>query len=292
MDQYSFKNTITIIIVLYRENYNILYKTLDKIRDFKKIIIDNSNNAELKDKVESDFEIEKYILNKKNIGFSSGYNQGVKLCETDFSLILGPDCIIDNKSVTRLYEKLTLNRDCFLTASTSYNENNQLTYTGGLLPENGEKDFPIELEGDICVENTLGACMFFRKKDFIEIGLFDEIFFIFFSDDDLCREIKKRGKYIIQVFDSKCIHTHGISKVKNVFEKIYLREHYFLLDKLHYFRKSEKLKYMMSDIIDKKNNYLIKAFISLITMRFKKIVYYFARYTAILKYNNFLKKNQ
>ena len=49
-----------------------------------------------------------------------------------------------------------------------YNENNQLTYTGGLLPENGEKDFPIELEGDICVENTLGACMFFRKKDFID----------------------------------------------------------------------------------------------------------------------------
>ena len=292
MEQYDLRNKITIIIVLYRENYNLLSKTLNKIRDFRKIIIDNSNNIELKNKVEANFEIEKYILNKKNIGFSSGYNQGVKLCKTDFSLILGPDCIIDSKSVTKLYEKLTLNKDCFLTASTSYNENNQLTYTGGLLPENGEKDFPIKLEGDICVENTLGACMFFRKKDFIEIGLFDEIFFIFFSDDDLCREIKKRGKYIIQVFDSKCIHTHGISKVKNVFEKIYLREHYFLLDKLHYFRKSEKHKNMMSDIIDKKNNYLIKAFISLITMRFRKIVYYFARYTAILKYNNFLKKNQ
>ena len=292
MEQYDLRNKITIIIVLYRENYNLLSKTLNKIRDFRKIIIDNSNNIELKNKVEANFEIEKYILNKKNIGFSSGYNQGVKLCKTDFSLILGPDCIIDSKSVTKLYEKLTLNKDCFLTASTSYNENNQLTYTGGLLPENGEKDFPIKLEGDICVENTLGACMFFRKKDFIEIGLFDEIFFIFFSDDDLCREIKKRGKYIIQVFDSKCIHTHGISKVKNVFEKIYLREHYFLLDKLHYFRKSEKHKNMMSDIIDKKNNYLIKAFISLITMRFRKIVYYFARYSAILKYNNFLKKNQ
>ena len=119
MEQYDLKNKITIIIVLYRENYKLLSKTLDKIRDFRKIIIDNSNNVELKNKVEANFEIEKYILNKKNIGFSSGYNQGVKLCETDFSLILGPDCIIDNKSVTRLYEKLTLNRDCFLTASTS-----------------------------------------------------------------------------------------------------------------------------------------------------------------------------
>ena len=63
MDQHSFKNAITVVIVLYRENYNILYKTLDKIRDFKKIIIDNSNNLKLKNKVESNFKIEKYILN-------------------------------------------------------------------------------------------------------------------------------------------------------------------------------------------------------------------------------------
>ena len=290
MDQNSLINNITVIIVLYREDYNLLYKTLDKIREFKKIIIDNSNNIELKNKVETNFKVEKYILNKKNIGFSSGYNQGVKLCETDFFLILNPDCIIDSESILKLYEKLVFNENCFLTTSTSYNENNQLTYSSGLLPENGDIDFPIKVEGDICVENTLGACMFLRKKDFIEIGLFDEIYFIFFSDSNLCREIKKKNKYIIQVFESKCIHSHGISKVKNIFEKIYLREHFFLLDKLHYFRKSDKHKDMMNVIIAKKNKYLIKIFFSLITMRIQKVIYYFARYTAILKYNNFLKK--
>ncbi len=291
MSQDKIKNEITIIIVLYKEDYNLLFKTLDKIRDFKKIIIDNSNNLELKKKVEANFKIEKYVLNKKNNGFSSGYNQGVKLCETDFLMILNPDCIIDNDSVIKLYEKLIFNEDCFLTTPTSYSENNQLTYTGGLLPENGEKDFPIKLEGDICVENALGACMFFKKKDFIEIGLFDEIFFIFFSDDNLCREIKKKNKSIIQVFDSKCFHSHGISKVKNIFEKIYLREHYYMLDEFHYFHKSDKHKDKMNGIFVKKNNYLIKIFFSLFTMRFKKVIYYFARYTAILKFNNFLKKN-
>ena len=166
-----------------------------------------------------------------------------------------------------------------------------MTYTAGLLPENGEKDILIKLEGDICVESTLGACMFFKKKDFIEIGLFDEIFFIYFSDDDLCRKIKKRGKYIIQVFESKCIHSHGISKVKNIFEKIYLREHYYLLDEFHYFHKSDKHKKKMDGIISKKNNYLIKIFTSLFALRFKKVMYYYARYTAIIKFNNFLKKN-
>ena len=51
MNQYRIKSEITIIIVLYREDYKLLYKTLDKIRDFKIIIIDNSNNVELKNKV-------------------------------------------------------------------------------------------------------------------------------------------------------------------------------------------------------------------------------------------------
>ena len=291
MDNFDLKKNITIIIVLYRENFNILFKTLDKIKDFKIVIIDNSNNIKLKNKVEAIFEIEKYILNKKNIGFSAGYNQGAKLCKTDFLLILNPDCIIDYKSIIKLYEKLIKNKDCFLTTSTSYNNNNQLTYTGGLLPENGEKNFPIKLDGDICVENTLGACMFLKKKDFIELGLFDEIFFIFFSDDDLCRKIKKKNKSIIQVFDSRCIHSHGISKVKNIFEKIYLREHYYLLDKFHYFRKSDKHKDKMNSILNKKNKYLIKIFSSLITMRLEKVIYNFARYYAILKYNIFLKKN-
>ena len=290
MDQYSVTKEITIILVLYREDYNLLLKTLDKIRNFRKIIIDNSNNLELKNKIEKEFIIEEYILNKKNIGFSSGYNQGVKLCKTDFTLILGPDCIINQKSILKLYEKLKDDKNCFLTTATSYNENNQLTYTGGLLPENGEKSFPIKLEGDICVENTLGACMFFRKKDFIDIGLFDENFFIFFSDDDLCRKIKKKNKYIIQVFDSKCIHTHGISKVKNFLEKIYLREHYYLLDKFHYFHRSENHKNLMDNIKNKKNNYLIKLIFSMIILRLKKIVYYFARYTAIIKFNRYLKK--
>ena len=60
MDHHNLKNKIAIIIVLYREDYNLIYKTLDKIRDFKKIIIDNSNNVELKMKL-------KQILKLKNI---------------------------------------------------------------------------------------------------------------------------------------------------------------------------------------------------------------------------------
>ena len=90
-------NDITISIVMYKEDYELISRTLKPINSFKKIIIDNAGNLDLKQKIESNFKIDEYILNKKNYGFSAGYNQAVKLCKTKYSLILNPDCIISEK---------------------------------------------------------------------------------------------------------------------------------------------------------------------------------------------------
>ena len=43
---------------------------------------------------------------KTNSGFSEGYNQAIKLCETKYSLILGPDCIIQQKDINLLLKVL------------------------------------------------------------------------------------------------------------------------------------------------------------------------------------------
>jgi len=106
MDQYILNEKITIGIVLFKEDYDVIYKTLDKIRLFKIIIIDNSFDLKLKKKIEDNFKIEKYILNKKNLGFSSGYNQTLKLCKTDYFLILNPDCVIKEKSIDKITNKI------------------------------------------------------------------------------------------------------------------------------------------------------------------------------------------
>ena len=48
MEKVKFYQDITIAIVLYEEDFDLIYKTLDKLRSFKKIIIDNANNFDLK----------------------------------------------------------------------------------------------------------------------------------------------------------------------------------------------------------------------------------------------------
>ena len=235
--------TLTIIIVLYKEPFELIYKTLHHIKEFKIIIIDNDNNDELKNKILKHFKIYKYILNKKNNGFSAGYNQGIKVSSTLFTLVLGPDCIIRSKDIYVLTQKLSLYKNSIIITPTSYNDQNEISYSGGPLPENGLKDKILNLDGDTCVESALGACMLFRTEDFKKNDLFfDENFFLYFSDDDLCRTIKSINKSIIQTKDSICIHQHGTIKVKNKYLKIYIREYNFTHDMLYYFYKKKNRK--------------------------------------------------
>ena len=75
---------VTVVIVLYKETIDIISTTLNEIKDLDIIIVDNDSNNELKNAICSEFNIKKYILNKKNVGFSAGYNQGIKLSKNEF----------------------------------------------------------------------------------------------------------------------------------------------------------------------------------------------------------------
>ena len=91
-------NEITIIIVLYEENIQLVLRCLDKIKNFKIIIVDNANNIPLKKKVEKNYKIHKYILNKKNHGYAKAANQAIKLSDTKFILMFQADGIIEMKT--------------------------------------------------------------------------------------------------------------------------------------------------------------------------------------------------
>lgn len=282
---------ITIQIVIYEEKLGLLKKCLDKIKNFKIIIIDNSNNIKLKKKIESEYIIKKYILNKKNLGYSKGHNQAIDYVDTEFTLILNADCLIETKDILKLLEAHKTYKNCIISVPTSYDDEGKLTYTSGLLPENGNmKNIPIKLNGNISVENALGSAMCIKKETFIKLGKFNENLFLFYSDDDLCRNIKKINKEIIQIFDSKVIHSHGISKVKNVFKRIFIREFYLTLDELNYYLISSdtKLKEILGVL--KKKKYLLKFFMNITFFKINKSISYLAKYLAFKKFEKINKR--
>ena len=292
MSELNLYKNITIVIVLYQESFELLSKTLNTINSFKKIIIDNNGNIELKKKIKSQFSVDQYILNKKNNGFSAGYNQGISLSKTEFTLVLGPDCIIKEKDIAILIRKIKDNKDCYIVSPTSYDEHNNLTYAGGPLPEDAEKDIILDLAGDTCVDSTLGACMLFRTKDIIENDLFfDEFFFLYYSDDDLCRRVKKIKKFIIQVYESKCIHQHGIIKVKNKYIKKFIREYNLSFDRYYYFFKINEHFQIVNEYKKKIPLYMLRFFLKILTFDFLSAIELLSKYYAYYKFNSkFLKK--
>ena len=285
-------NEITIIIVLYEEKTNLVFRCLENIKNFKIIIVDNAGNISLKNKIEEKFKIYKYILNKKNYGYTKAANQAIKQCNTEYVLMFQADGLISDKDISILLESYKKYENCFITSPTYYDEDSKLSYSSGYLPEKNSKKDILNLEGDICVEAVLGSIILFKKKDIIELDLFDENFFLYYLDFELCRRIINRKKSIIQIFDTKAQHVHGQLKVKNLLKRIFIRNYHFTFDELYYFFKINKHSEIFNKLKKKLPNYVIKSIINLLTLRLSQSIYYFAKIKAFYNFKKLLNKNK
>ena len=196
----SFINELTIIIVLFEEKKELLFKCLHNIKNFKVIIIDNAGNSELKSQVQEEFVIQHYILNKKNCGFTKAANQAIKLCNTEYILNINADCFIQAKDILLLVKAHQNYNNCFITTPTFYNDNHELTHNSDCFHEKNLDTEILNLKGDVCVDVVLGAAILFKKKDIIALGLLDENYFLYFVDYDLCRMIKQKNERIASYF--------------------------------------------------------------------------------------------
>tara|TARA_B100001057_G_C22652897_1_gene872802 strand:- start:3 stop:866 length:864 start_codon:yes stop_codon:yes gene_type:complete len=280
---------VTVQIVLYEENFELIKKCLIKLAGMKVIIIDNKNNLSLKEKILNEFSIEKYILNKKNIGYSRAHNQAARYVSTEYLLILNADCLIDKISIQALINTIEKYRNCGLVSPTTYDDIGNLTYNSGFFPERGIKFEPVLIDGDVCVDTVLGSSMLISKKLFQELDGFDENFFLYFSDDEMCKRINKKKLSVIQSFNSKAIHIHGISKVGGIIKKIFLREFHYTFDEMYYFYKQKIENNVINKNKKKIFNYLIKFLINIIFLRVKKSIFYLARFLAIFKFRKFIR---
>ena len=182
---------LTITIVLFEEEKSLVFECLDNIKDFKIIIIDNANDFLLRSKIEEKYKIYKYILNKENQGVSKAFNQAIKLCDTSYILNINADCFIKSESIIKLLESHKKYKNCFLTSPTFYDKKSNLTYNAGSFLESKNSNKVLSLNGDICVDMVLGSAILYKKEDIIKLGMFDENFFVYFLDYDLCQKIKK-----------------------------------------------------------------------------------------------------
>ncbi|MBD1166416.1 glycosyltransferase [Pelagibacterales bacterium SAG-MED07] len=218
------------IILLSHKSQNLIINFVKKIyKKFQIIIIDNSNDLNLKEIINKEYpKIFIDIIN--NNGYGAAINHAAKMVQTKYFLISNPDIEnLDEEKIIKFENVAKKLNDDFATLGPRYeNLNSKSIKQTDINQEISEMKF------------LSGACMFFKKKTFDILKGFDENFFLYFEESDFCLRASKLYKNY-QVNSIKVNHNVGTSvsykneEEKNEFEKLYTW--HFIWSKFYYFKK-------------------------------------------------------
>ena len=245
-------NDITISLVLFKSE-KVIFQCLRSINKVKKIIIyDNSNDKNLKKIVNKKFPNIDYILSKKNLGFGAAHNKVFKLAKTPYVLVLNPDTILDKNCIKELIYNANKLDNKFTIISPITKSKNY-----GYFSNNHEER--MDNKNIIDVDFVNGFSMLIKKS---KINYFDDSFFLYLEEIDLCKRAKQRKEKIFIIKNSKIKHL--AAKSSNIgFEFDKCRNWHWMWSKVHYDTKHRNFFYALK-----------KAFFPIISNYFKAFLFF------------------
>ena len=234
----------TACIVTYnteQEELNRILNCFKKIKlKFKLWISDNSEKDILRNFIEnfSDDRI-KYIFNNSNKGFGAGHNIVLqKLIEenekSEFHLMINADVFFEENTIEKIIAYMRKNSDIGQIGPRIYESNGEINRSCRLLPTPlnliFRRFFPVKSiveKMDYSYEMKwydykstievpiLSGCFIFVRTDILkDIGVFDERYFMYMEDYDLCRRIGKKYKVVFYP-KVNIVHEHGKASYKS-----------------------------------------------------------------------------
>ena len=233
-------NLVSFIIV----NYNVKELVHQSVRSiiehvkmpYEIIVFDNASVDGSADSLKGKYPNTRIISSKENLGFGKGNNKAYEYASGNYIFLLNPDTIITDNSVDRMIEFMQQHPNVGLTSPTLLYEDGSLqrsirkfySFYGSLFDNRFMNPviarFPVItslLPGLVNhhisqeVDWAKGAALLIRKEVIEEIGLFDEDFWIYGEEMDLCYRIGKAGWEKKYLSDCSIIHLEGKSTVQS-----------------------------------------------------------------------------
>lgn len=220
---------LSIVIVNYNAGEHLL-KCLDSIEDVKDevnlavVVVDNASVDDSIEKAEKRFKDIVFIKNQDNLGFGKANNQFLEKLETPYVLILNPDTVLEKGILSSMISYMDENPN--VGASTC-----KIVFENGAVDLTAHRGFPtpwasfLYFMGDDSlyhlskkdmskpheVDAISGAFFLTRKSVLDKVGIFDEDYFMYAEDIDLCFRIKKAGFKIMYLPQVQVLHIKGVS---------------------------------------------------------------------------------
>jgi len=144
----------------------------------------------------------KIIRNKRNLGFARANNQGAKLAQGEYLFFLNSDTTVSQNILESLKKRLEADKKIGIIAPKLILKNN----------EEQPYAFGLHKNSDI-ISWVSGAALVIRRDLFLKIGGWEERFFMYFEDVDLCRQATKKGFRIERLLSVDVTHLVGGSPV-------------------------------------------------------------------------------
>lgn len=230
---------ISVIIVTYNNQHHIqqcLFSLPWNQYDLETVIVDNHSRDGTRNAILSFCnQFPQYrifpIWNALNVGYAKAVNQALEKCHAPWILLLGPDTVLLQETISILLSTLYKNPNVGIVAPQL------LTHEGKIHPSCRRfpkvADLLLELTGlprvfpkkweprwkflefdhktQREVEQPEATCLLIRKEAIDSVGGMDERFFLFFNDVDWCRRFWQKGWKIRFVPEAKVYHLRGAS---------------------------------------------------------------------------------
>jgi len=273
----SLEKNITFIIVSFRSSH-IIEKCIKSINPkIKIIIVENSNNIQVKDYLENKFLNVQVIIAKKNLGYGTGNNLGISKVDTQYAFILNPDAILEENSLEKFYKAQIFLKDDFTILAPNLFNN-----YGYFL--NSNKNINKEI---LEVDYVKGFAMLINLKKIHPKDLFDENFFLFLEEIDLCKRIKQSSGKIFVIQNSK-IHHLGKQASENILNIELCRNWHWMWSLFYYNYKHFGIITAYRVAIIRFFSSIFKLFFSFVFFNKKKILIHYYRINGL--FNAFLRR--
>ncbi len=219
------------------------------------IVVDNASASMNQEKFHSDFPKVKFIFNTQNLGFAKANNQGISVASGEYVFLLNPDAFLQSNAIDEFLKFM----------DNSANQN--VACCGGNLklpdgsPQVSFGNFPSLMEAlsilgfyhlyrsyfnrklssavksigknsFFYVDYVSGADLFIRRSILLETGLFNEDFFLYFEETELCYRFNQLGYKSVLLPLVEIIHLEGCNQQNG---------NHFSKSKYEFFAKSRKL---------------------------------------------------
>ena len=260
-------NNLTFVIVTFNSR-KVIYDCLNSLpKDFNKLIIENSSDEELKKEIEQNYDKTEVVLSK-NIGMGAGNNLGIFKSNTQFVYVLNPDVVLKNDTIININKSISKLDNFAIISPLSDNPlyPNYRSNSGEILKDDSNSI--------INVEEIDGYSMIINKDCFDDNFFFDEKFFMYLENVDLCLRAKKNGGKLYIITNSK-IHHLGAKAVDDKFsEEIEFSRNWHWMWSRFYFNKKHRGVFLslLFGLISLLGNF-IKYSIYLFTFKKKRNIY-------------------